>query len=169
MHGARSGDCARGCATDRPSSNTANRAAERGRTPVSSPTPARGLNREQWLDRKTIAVLMGRDEDTVRRVQRENVLPTRSGPNNCVLLCLGDLIDLDRIPASVLDPQINAKDVADAILVRRELEDLRCQHAELLGRLGAHQDTLDLLRAHVATQNAFIADLRAARTVAETA
>ena len=126
--------------------------------------PVGRLNRDQWIDRKAAATLMHRDEDTVRRVQRENDLPTHTGPNNSTLLRLGDLIDLGRIPVSVLDPEIAARDVADAIALRKELEELRREHAMLLGKLGAHQETVDLLRAHLATQSAFIADLRAVRT-----
>ncbi len=124
----------------------------------------RGLDPDQWIDRKTAATLMDRDQDTVRRVQRENDLPTRIGPNNTTLLRLGDLIDLGRIPTSVLDPAVNVRDVADAIELRKQLDDLRREHAVLLGRLAAHQETVDLLRDHLATQTAFIADLRAVRT-----
>ncbi|NLE72462.1 MAG: hypothetical protein GX609_10320 [Actinomycetales bacterium] len=125
-------------------------------------TLTRGLDRDEWLDRPTLAKLMGKAEDTVRRIQREHQLPTRLGPNNCVLLRLGDFIDLGRIPTSVLDPQISAREVADAIALRAELEELRRAHAELLGRYAQHTELVADLRAHLATQAAYIADLRAA-------
>ncbi len=62
-----------------------------------SSTTIRGLNRDEWLTRDEIAGLMGRTEDTVRRLQRDNALRTRSGENGKVLLQLGDLIDLGKI------------------------------------------------------------------------
>lgn len=126
-------------------------------------TTTRGMDPDQWLDRKTVASLMGRDLDTVRRVQRENSLPTRTGPNNTTLLRLGDLIALNRIPASVLDPKISARDVADAIKARNELERLRAENALLRGKLAAGQETLDHFRAHLATQSEYIAVLRVQR------
>lgn len=43
-----------------------------------SSTTIRGLNRDEWLTRDEIAGLMGRTEDTVRRLQRDNALRTRS-------------------------------------------------------------------------------------------
>ena len=119
----------------------------------------RGLDRDQWLDRPTLATLMRKGEDTVRRIQREEQLPTRLGPNNCVLLRLGDLIELGRIPAGVLDPEISAREVADAIALRAELENLRCAHAELQGRHAQHEEATADLRAHLATQATFIAAL----------
>ncbi|WP_199424615.1 hypothetical protein [Actinotalea solisilvae] len=133
---------------------------------MATATLTRGLDRDQWLDRPTLATLMGKVEDTVRRIQRDENLPTRLGPNNCVLLRLGDLIDLGRIPAAVLDPEISAREVADAIALRAELEDLRRVHAELLGRHTEHEQLVTDLRAHLATQAAFIADLRATTAVA---
>lgn len=126
----------------------------------------RGLDRDQWLDRPTLATLMGKGEDTVRRDQRDHQLPTRLGPNKCVLLRLGDFIDLGRIPASVLDPEISAREVADAIALRAELEDLRRAHAELLGREFGYEQAVADLRAHLATQAAFIAALTARTEVA---
>lgn len=103
----------------------------------------RGLDREQWLDRPTLARLIGRGEDTVRRDQRDHQLATRIGPNNCVLLRLGDFIDLGRIPASVLDPDISAREVADAMALRAQLEDLRRAHAELVGRHAQDADVIE--------------------------
>jgi len=72
-----------------------------------SSTTIRGLNRDEWLTRDEIAGLMGRTEDTVRRLLRDNALRTRSGENGKVLLQLGDLIDLGKVSESVLDPQVS--------------------------------------------------------------
>ena len=132
---------------------------------MATTTLTRGLDRDQWLDRPTLATLMGKGEDTVRRIQRDHALPTRLGPNSCVLLRLGDFIDLGRIPAAVLDPQISAREVADAIALRAELEDLRRAHAELAGRYAQHTELVADLRAHLATQAAYIEDLRDAAAV----
>lgn len=125
----------------------------------------RGLDRDQWLDRPTLADLMGKVEDTVRRVQRDHELTTRLGPNNYFLLRLRDFIDLGRIPVAVLDPEIGARQVADAIALRAELEHLRHAHAELAGRHSQHTELVADLRAHLVTQSTYIDDLRAAAAV----
>lgn len=126
-------------------------------------TTTRGHGRDEWIDRLQAATLAGRSTDTIRRAEPRHQLTTKTGPNNTVLYNLGELVDIGVIAASVLDPEVSAREVADAHQVRAELERLRQVHAELQGRYATHLETMDLLRAHVATQAAFIADLRAAR------
>lgn len=126
-----------------------------------SSTTIRGLNRDEWLTRDEIAGLMGRTEDTVRRLQRDNALRTRSGENGKVLLRLGDLIDLGKISESVLDPQVSAREVADAVAVRRELQDVREERCELAGRLAGYEERVSELLAHIATLNTLVAVLKA--------
>lgn len=126
-------------------------------------TTTRGLNRDEWLTRDEIAGLMGRTEDTVRRLQRENALRARSGENGKVLLRLGDLIDLGKISESVLDPQVSAREVAEAVAVRRELQDVREERCELAGRLAAYEERVSELLAHIATLNTLISVLRSHR------
>ena len=158
------GDCAAEPNPHCDPTNAADRAAEEGTTPMSTTT--RGHARDEWLDRTQAATLAGRSTDTIRRAQTNHQLTTRTGPNNTTLYNLGDLVDIGVVPASILDPEVAARAVADAHQVRAELERLRQSHAELVGRFATHQETTDLLRAHVATQAAYIADLRAAGEVA---
>jgi hypothetical protein len=116
----------------------------------------RGFDRDEWLTREDLAQLMGRNIDTVRRVQRENALRTQTGNNGATLLRVGDLIDLGRIPASVLDPEVSARDVADAIALRRELEQVRAERCELAGRLAGYEERVRELQAHIATLNTLV-------------
>lgn len=109
------------------------------------------MDRDEWLPREALAELGGCSLDTVRRVQRENSLATQTGANGTVLLRLGDLIDLGRVAASVLDPKVSGREVADAIALRREVEDLRIERATLSERLAACAKYEHLLQAQIAT------------------
>src|SRR5690606_32162283 len=134
--GARGGapaNSGRGCTpagtADRPRANAADRAARARSTTMTTPTT--GRDREEWIDRTTAATLAGCAVDTIRRDQRDHTLTVRTGPNGSTLLRLGDLIDIGRVPATVLDPVTTARQVAEAAGLRRELTDLQVAHAEL--------------------------------------
>lgn len=160
------GDCAADPTAHCDPTNAADRAADEGMPPMSTTTTTRGHARDEWVDRTQAATLAGRHIDTIRRAQRTHQLTTKTGPNNTTLYNLGELVDVGAIPVSILDPEVAAREVADAHQVRAELGRLRQAHAELVGRFATHQETTDLLRAYVATQAAYIADLRAAGEVA---
>lgn len=129
-------------------------------------TATRGHTREDWVDRKQAAILAGCHVDTIRRAEDSHQLTKRTGPNGSVLLNVGELTGVGVVPLSVLDPEISAREVAAAVAVRTELEDLRRAHAELVGRYGEHETLVADLRAHLATQAAFIALLSARTDVA---
>lgn len=126
---------------------------------MSSTLGARG--REDWVDRTQAAALANKHPDTIRRAETRHQLTTRIGSNGSVLLNVGELVETGVIPASVLAPEVSAKDVANAHQVRAELENLRREHAALQGRYDAHQETIELLQSVIAGLKAHIADLRA--------
>jgi len=127
---------------------------------MSTTTTARGLNPDQWIDRTETSKLAGCSVDTVKRHQKRHVLDTRTAPNGATTMRLGDLVDTQLVPSSVLDADISAREVAQAVHVRHDLGRLREEHAALQGRHQAQQDVESLLRAHIATLNDLVTALR---------
>jgi hypothetical protein len=63
----------------------------------------------------------------------------------------------------VLDPELSAKEVADAMALRRQLEETRAERSEFAGRLAGYEQRVSTLLAHIETQKRFLDVLLAQR------
>lgn len=100
---------------------------------------ARGLERDEWLTRDRLAELMGKDPDTVRRAEKQHSLQTWVGCERSCRPAAGRSRRHGQDPGSTLDPVSSAKEAADAMALRCELEPTRAERSELAGLLAGYE------------------------------